>query len=69
MSIQKGPNWRQKLRKEELKTDRRESIAGVGNQHASFADSAVADGDALDESGRTHFSSSEALDLSSTPKS
>lgn len=36
-------------------THRREGIAGVGNQHASFANSAVTDRHALDEPGRAHF--------------
>jgi hypothetical protein len=36
-------------------THRREGIAGVGYQHAGFADSTVTDGDALDEPGRAHF--------------
>jgi len=35
--------------------NRGESVAGVGNQQAGFADSAVSDGDALYEPGRTHF--------------
>lgn len=35
--------------------NRGKSVAGVGNQQAGFADSAVADGDALNEPRRTHF--------------
>jgi hypothetical protein len=34
---------------------RRESIAGVGNKHTSFANSTVADSHALNEPGRAHF--------------
>ena len=39
------------------KTHRRESIAGVGNQHAGLADGTIADGDALYESRGAHFPS------------
>lgn len=35
--------------------NRGKSVAGVGNQQAGFADSAVADGDALNEPRRTHL--------------
>jgi len=35
-------------------TDRRESVAGVGDKHASLADGTVTNGDTLDEPGGTH---------------
>lgn len=43
-------NW-----EEEKERNRGKSVAGVGNQQAGFADSTVADGDALNEPRRTHF--------------
>lgn len=43
-------NW-----EEEKERNRGKSVAGVGNQQAGFADSAVADGDALNEPRCTHF--------------
>ena len=49
------------------KTHRRESIAGVGNQHAGFADGAIADGDAFYESRGAHFPS-PPYELKSKPQ-
>ena len=51
-------NWEGKRvigQRRKKEKNRGESVAGVGNQQAGFADSAVSDGDALYEPGGTHF--------------
>ena len=39
---------------EKSSTDRRKSVAGVGDEHASLANGTVTHSDTLDEPGRTH---------------
>lgn len=42
-------------RYKERRTDSRESVAGVGNEHTGLANGAISDGDTLYKLGNTHY--------------
>ena len=50
-----SPTFSQGPSRNETETNRRESVAGVGDEHASLSDSTVTDCDAFYEPGSTHF--------------
>lgn len=52
--------------KKKEETNGGKSVAGIGNQQAGFADSTVADRDALYEPGRTHFRNTDLTNFFTT---